>query len=240
MERVVFLIEQTNQRIGCLLNPESLTFTRAAGVKPRQSLGGPLAGAGLSDYPLLYIGGGRTELELDLLFDINLDGSSIQTEDVRDLTTPFWDMTENTVGADGFRHPPLVRFIWGKAWNVPGVVTAVAERLEFFTPTGTPQRSLLRMRFVRTGDPDEGRPREPIFLPPELEDFEDITPFLVDREEMYAFTADDRLDELAFRYYGDPQLWRLIARYNDVPDPLNVAPGTLLNIPGIEITRRRA
>ena len=33
MERAAFLIEDTNQRIGCLLNPESLVMRRVAGLR---------------------------------------------------------------------------------------------------------------------------------------------------------------------------------------------------------------
>ena len=46
MERAAFLIEETNQRIGCLLNPESLVVWRTAGLRSRQSVSGQLTGAG--------------------------------------------------------------------------------------------------------------------------------------------------------------------------------------------------
>jgi hypothetical protein len=152
VERVTFLIEQTNQRVGCLLNPESLTLQRVAGVQPRRSLSGGLTGTALADDPLLYSGGGRTELRLDLLFDIGLAGSSISTGDVRDLTLPLWNLAENSSRRDRYGQPPLVRFIWGKSWNILGVVVAVAEHLEDFTPGGTPRRSWLRLQMVRVDE----------------------------------------------------------------------------------------
>ena len=37
MERAAFLIEDTNQRLECLLNPESLVVRRVAGVRDRLS-----------------------------------------------------------------------------------------------------------------------------------------------------------------------------------------------------------
>jgi nucleoid-associated protein YgaU len=152
VERVTFLIEQTNERVGCLLNPESLTLQRVAGVQPRRSISGGLTGTALADDPLLYSGGGRTELRLDLLFDIGLAGSSITTGDVRDLTLPLWNLAENSSQRDRYGQPPLVRFIWGKSWNVLGVVVAVAEHLEDFTPGGTPRRSWLRLQMVRVDE----------------------------------------------------------------------------------------
>lgn len=57
MERVAFLIEDTGERLGCLLNPESLVMRRQAGIRPRQSVGGLVTGADLSDDQLLYCGG---------------------------------------------------------------------------------------------------------------------------------------------------------------------------------------
>lgn len=153
MERVAFLIEETNERIGCLLNPETLVMRRVAGVRPRRSATGQLTGEGLTDDPLLYTGGGRTELDLDLLFDVSLAGSSITTEDVRDLTLPLWELAENADRQEGYGQPPLVRFIWGKSWNIPGVILAVSERLESFTPEGVPRRSWLRLRMLRANEP---------------------------------------------------------------------------------------
>jgi hypothetical protein len=153
VERVAFLDDETNQRIGCLLNPETLVMRRTAGVHPRRSATGQLTGEGLTDDPLLYTGGGRTELDLDLLFDVTLAGSSIATGDVRDLTRPLWNLAENAARPERYGQPPLVRFIWGKSWNILGVIVAVAERLEHFTSDGVPRRSWLRMRMVRANEP---------------------------------------------------------------------------------------
>ncbi|MDQ5824434.1 MAG: hypothetical protein M3441_09545 [Chloroflexota bacterium] len=155
MERVAFLIEDTGERLGALLNPESLLMRRVAGVRPRRSISGPLSGAGLSDDPLLYTGGGRTELEFELLFDVTMAGSSLLTGNVRELTSPLWELSENkgSPGSGAYAQPRLVRFVWGKTWNVLGIVTAVAERLEQFNAEGAPQRSWLRMRLVRVSEP---------------------------------------------------------------------------------------
>lgn len=272
MERAAFLIERTGERLPCLLNPETLVVRRLAGVKPRRSVGGQLTGAGLADDPLLYTGGGTTELTLDLLFDVGLttatkspearyraraiEGdqglgelgglevereptSSMLTEDVRDLTRPLWQLAENGAGGDADGRVPLVRFVWGKSWNIPGVVTAVAERYERFTPGGAPGRSWLRMRLLRVAEPapetrSEIAPRTPVQLP-EIEIPED-------QIRIHEFTGNgsseegippvgERLDQLAQRYYGDSAFWRVIAAYNKLDDPTRVPAGTALRIP---------
>src|SRR5262245_2031694 len=173
MERVAFLIEETGQRLPCLLNPETVVVERLAGLRPRRSAGGPVTGAGLADDPLLFTGGGTTRLRLDLAFDGTPPGSNVPAQDVRELTAPLWNLTENVAGPDLSLRPPRVRFVWGKTWNFPGVVEAVAERLEYFTAEGVPRRSWLRLRLLRAiespaADPaGTDAPRPPLEVSPD-------------------------------------------------------------------------
>ncbi|MGH2507185.1 MAG: hypothetical protein ACRDHZ_07210 [Ktedonobacteraceae bacterium] len=239
MERVAFLVEATNERLGCLLNPASLVMQRVAGVLPRSSVGGQFTGNGLRDDPLLYTGGGKTVLELHLLFDVGLAGSSIQTNDVRDLTGPLWNLAENTQNAGGSRRPPLVRFVWGKSWNIPGIVAAVAERLEEFAADGVPQRSWLSMRLWRVSEtPKELGPNQSpmqMLSPADL----DIAPGSVPAEHVqsHVISAGERLDTIAARYYPNqagaqgPTHWRMLASFNNLQDPLHIPAGAVLQVP---------
>jgi hypothetical protein len=246
VERVAFLIEETNQRLSCMLNPEGLVMRRLAGVRSRRSATGHLTGAGLADDPLLYTGGGRTELQLDLLFDVALAGSSTTTADVRDLTGPLWKLAENAARSEGYRQLPLARFIWGKSWNVPGLVVAVSERFEQFTPDGLPQRSWLRLRFVRV---DEAPPK-PASVPAQLTAPESLNE-LKEKLETLEIPEEDiqihevvgsggeeeerataeRPDQIAYQSTGDPAAWRLITIFNKIDDPLHLVAGALLRIP---------
>jgi len=241
MERVAFLVESTGERLGCLLNPDTLVVRRQGGVRARSGAGGHLTGAGLADDPLLFTGGGRTELDLELLFDVNLAGAGVSTDDVRQLTAPLWALAENGEGQEAYGRPPQVRFVWGKSWNVPGIVGAVAERLEQFSPSGTAQRSWMSMRIIRVGQPPGPPPVEPSPLPPELPPpLPEGTPLapgtvlhqvLGTGDHPDSPAASESLYQLAQRYYGNPGLWRLIAAYNGVADPLRVPAGAVLRIP---------
>lgn len=240
MERIAFLIEPTGERIGCLLNPNSVVIRRTSGFRQRASIGGDLAGTGLTDDPMLYAGGGRTEIDLDLLFDVRLAGSTIQSEDVRDLIAPLWDLAENTLD-HGERRVPEARLLWGKAWNILVVVLAVAERLEDFTASGAPQRSWLRIRLARvaetvsrTAAADRGL-WQPGGLAPEAASGVRLHETLGGRTGETA--EGERLDVIASEYYGDPSLWRALAAYNRIADPTQVPPGTLLRIPPISELR---
>lgn len=72
MERVAFLIEQSGERVFAMINPDELTFQRQSGVRMRQRHQRPLASARRSDDPMIYVGGGITDLKLNLLFDVDL------------------------------------------------------------------------------------------------------------------------------------------------------------------------
>lgn len=243
MERVAFLIEDTNERLRCLLNPETLIVRRTAGIRQRRSIGGHLSGTGLSDDPMLYTGGGRTEMELDLLFDVTLAGSTVTTEDVRELTVPLWNLAENTANSQGFGELRRVRFLWGKYWDVPGVIIAVAERLEHFTPEGAPRRSWLRLRLLRVDDGTAATATAETSGAAAMS-LEELPDDLTDSEEEWEVYetlgtgeggSGERLDQLSDEFYGDPSLWRLIAKANDVDDPNQISSGTALQIPPLPL-----
>jgi len=236
MERIAFMVESSGERIGALLNPDSLVVRRLAGVRPRRSAGGQLSGAGLADDPLLYTGGGRMELDLQLLFDVELADSTIATDDVRDLTAPLWRLAEN--GPDRRAGgPAVVRFVWGKSWNVRGVVSAVAERLERFTAAGTARRSWLSLRLLRVAEgPATTASDAPVVPPPAQLEAAAMTPLGVPTAHQVIGAGGpggvgESLYDLAYAYYGNPGLWRVIASFNGIADPLQVAPGTVLRIP---------
>jgi nucleoid-associated protein YgaU len=45
--------------------------------------------------------------------------------------------------------------------------------------------------------------------------------------------SGDTLQSVAFKAYGDPALWREIARANDIDDPMRVRPGQRLLVPSL-------
>lgn len=241
MERVNFLIEVTNERVACLLNPEGLTVTRHAGVRPSQSVGGLLGGRAASDDPLLALGGGVTELDLHLLFDTSVQEAPQRASDVRELTRPLWQLAEEQ-GAPG-RPPALarVRFLWGKSWNVPGVVLAVSERFEQFAASGAPQRSWLRLRLRRVPEQAPGGPGGAAEVTPVHGRWPAVptdvaptgSPAGVYEVQGDGLQVGSRLDTLAAQVYGDPAAWRWIAALNDLASPFELVAGQLLRLPEV-------
>lgn len=301
MERVTFLVERTGDRIPCLLNPEGLEVRRSAGIARRRSAGGAILGNPRTDDPLVATGGGVTDYELKLLFDVdlltNVPGSPVgaataepmptapageaatgiaasleddttaatssepaaagqlpetgspspspalepappaRTLDVRTLTQPLWALAENGEAVAGRLAPQRVRFIWGRSWNVPGVVLAVAERLERFDAQGVPQRSWLNLLLRRVEEQLEtssapSPPTSPQFeLNPGVrsgDDGGDESVIVPVDDEGVALTP---LHIVAAERYGDPRYDRAIAEYNGLDDLLELAEGQPIRLP---------
>jgi len=237
MERVAFLVDETGDRVDCLLNPETVQVTRLAGVRPRGAAGATLVGAGLADDPLLFTGGGRTELVLDLLFDVELVDEQTRPEDVRALTRRLWILAENSAEEHGSLRPPLVRLVWGKTWNVPGIIVSIAERFDAFAIGGAPRRSWLRLKLVRVA---ESASEAQAGFEEELAAAS--TPKAAPGTAVLATGDGDpqpgysgvRFDLLANDALGSPLRWRLLAEHNQLANPLDVPAGTALSVPPLE------
>jgi len=125
--------------------------------------------------------------------------------------------------------------------NIPVVVESLSERYERFTPDGTPQRSWMRIRLLRAGE--EIRP--PVRSQVRLESLPGVEALAAANDLSWGVhektggeVGGESLSLLAYRYYGDPGLWRLIARANNIPNPLRILTGTLLRIPPLGVLKR--
>jgi nucleoid-associated protein YgaU len=240
MERVAFLIDDTGDRIDCLLNPETVEVTRLAGVRPRGTAAGQLTGAGLADDPVQFTGGGRTELVLDLLFDVELVEERARPTDVRTLTRKLWMLAENSAEQRGALRPPKVSMVWGRSWFVTGVIVAIAERFDMFTIGGSPHRSWLRMKLLRVAesaaeakaafDAELAAAAVPVVAPPPGTPPSGAVMAVGDGAAEPGYSGV-RFDLLANDALGSPLRWRLLAAYNQVANPFEVPPGTPLGIP---------
>ena len=93
--------------------------------------------------------------------------------------------------------------------------------IQCFLNDGTPVRAVVNVVF-REIDPDqkgslvsEGEKQSP------------------DHTKVRVFKAGDTLQNLAHHEYEDSTLWKVLAQYNDIEDPINIEPGTVIEIPPI-------
>ena len=123
------------------------------------------------------------------------------------------------VNIDGKLHrPPTVTFAWG-AIQFKGVITDVKQTFTMFMPDGMPVRARVELTFKSIADvADQGR-ESPLESP--------------DRTKYRTVHQGEYLWNFAVQEYGDAELWRVIARENDMLDPLDVSPGQVVKLPAL-------
>jgi hypothetical protein len=114
-------------------------------------------------------------------------------------------------------------------------VAAVAERLEYFTQSGTPRRSWLRLRMLRALE-------QPI-IPQKVPEPAATEPWVdwpteVDQEDVRFVDlvgdgggATEPLYLLAQRLHGTPDSEHYIAEFNEIDDLWRLVPGQTVQVP---------
>lgn len=186
------------------------------------------------DSPILQFVRGQTEtLSLDLFFDSTESGMDDNATSVADLTDQFYQL----VKIDGTTHaPPICFFTWGSAF--PGqrsyasmgggtgsqqrhgfkcLVESVRQRFTLFSPQGVPLRATLTVSL-----------KEYKTL---AEQIAEINKQSADHSHTHVVQLGETLSQIANEVYEDPAQWRAIADQNAILDPLELQPGTVLEIP---------
>lgn len=124
-------------------NPDSLKVSYQNQIQQPEG-----AGDQRGSQAQLFVGAGTTKLTCTLWFDVNAeqpeqaDPALRNVDDVRKLTnrvsyfiTPIPDKRDKKKFV-----PPAVRFLWG-SFQFDGIMDAVEETIEFFSPEGKPLRA---------------------------------------------------------------------------------------------------
>ena len=157
-------------------------------------------------------------LSLNLFFDTSLDNQ----ENVQDYTRKIVSLTLPRIGKDKKR-PPLCKIIWGIIGGKDSILLAncfletVTKKLTHFLEDGTPVRATLDCTFKEWKEPiKEKKIANPIDDPVRI----------VKRGET--------LSSIATEEFGDPSLWRVIAKENGLINPRKLPPGKVLTIPPLK------
>ena len=203
-------------------NPETLKITYANQiVEPK---GGDKA-AGTAGRQ--FVGAGTTKLALQLWFDVTaLDGSTDPqstgeqgiVDDVRRLTQHVvYFMTPIPTKSDPkILTPPGVDFSWG-TFSFKGMVEAMEESIEFFSPDGKPLRASISITLSQ----QKILARDPKGDSSPLTPRKGHTPLTIAKQ-------GDSVQQMAGKNgVGD---WQSIASGNGIEDPLRIAPGALIDL----------
>ena len=192
-------------------NPESLKVTFANAIVQPQGGDQSAGNAGRQ-----FVGAGTTKLALQLWFDVTAMETD-PVDDVRRVTQKvLFFMTPQKSEADPNKlSPPGVQFQWG-SFLFKGMVDALEETLEFFSPDGKPLRAsitltLSQQKILETEFTGDGRvPARPGQAP------------------LKAAKQDESLQAIAAKN-GKPD-WQSIAAANGIEDPLRLPAGALVNL----------
>jgi contractile injection system tube protein len=204
--------KDSSKDIKFLFNPENCTVKGGAKwtLEPTK--------AAKHSAPPHYGGAQNVNLSMSVLFDESLDASgdvSKYVEQMLEWTRP----TPDTLQKGKVPAGPVLGFAWGsnKTFNeFKCVLTSVSAQYTMFRPDGTPTRAMVSLTLDQV--PKDFKRQNP-------------TSGAIQGRSSRLVGDGDSLHSIAFQEYGDPTLWRALALFNEVDDPLRVPPGTSLLIP---------
>jgi nucleoid-associated protein YgaU len=117
--------------------------------------------------------------------------------------------------------PPWVKLSWGslKAAQFTAIMTSVNVTFTRFSPDGTPNRARCQLSLQEVPQPTKGQ---------------NPTSGALNAARVHSVVVGDSLASLAWNEYGDPTVWRAIARANNIDDPMRLKPGRELLLPAAE------
>jgi hypothetical protein len=203
-------------------NPTEFTLSKGAQLAE-------VAIPGLDSPILQFVRGQAETLALDLFFDSTETGMGDSATSVTSRTDQFYAL----IKIDGKTHaPPVCFFTWGSEF--PGkrvytgtgsplrngfkcVVESVRQRFTLFSPQGAPLRATLTIQL-----------KEYKTL---AEQIAEINAQSADHSHTHLVQAGETLAQIAGTTYNDPSQWRAIAAANNLSDPLDLQPATMLIVP---------
>jgi nucleoid-associated protein YgaU len=121
--------------------------------------------------------------------------------------------------------PPWVKLSWGnlKEAQFTAIMQNVSATYTRFSPDGTPNRATCQLAMMEIPQATKGQ---------------NPTSGALTASRVHSVVVGDSLASLAWREYGDPTVWRVIAKANDIDDPMRLKPGRELLLPAAEEVRR--
>lgn len=189
-------------------NPTEVQITKNAGWKRDTAKGASTAG------PVEFTGPEECHLNLEMFFDASgtHDGSVVAAvEQLLRCCVP----TESSVDRQS-PSPFVVVFQWGRITSFPAFVRSVIARYTLFAPDGTPIRATCTVALEEM--PTQAEKTNPTSGAPSV-------------RKVHTVVEGDTLASVAYAEYGAAALWRPLAAYNDIDDPMGLPHGTRLLLP---------
>lgn len=201
-------IEGKSEPLPVQFNPAEYNLSKGVSYTDKKVLG--------MDNPFTqFISGEAETLKMTLMFDTYLPPSDTREQeggsDVRKKTDKIIELMD----LDPTMHrPPIVTFCYGSL-QFRGVITEANQSFTMFLGNGMPVRAKLDLTFRAVEKPKT----VPLESP--------------DRTKRRTIHESQSLWMLAWEEYGDPQMWKVIAKENHIKNPLDLKPGQVLKLPAI-------
>lgn len=170
--------------------------------------------------PLQWRGAAPSRLTMTLFLDESDSASGSVLDDVETLLSCCAPTAESLQREQP--SAPHVTFGWGTTTSFTAVVHEVDVTFTLFRNDGRPCRANATVTL------------EQVDLPPVRQNPTSGAESVV---RTHTVVAGDRLPLLAYRMYGDPALWRLLADANHLDDPLTLRAGDTLLVPAAHATK---
>ena len=208
-------VEHTGDSFPVMFNPEEYTLNQDNNFASQTV-------PGLSSPLLQFVNGNLRTLEMELFFDTYLPYSTGGTppRDVREETDKIIALME----IDSELHaPPVLRFAWASL-EFRCVLARVSQKFQLFLDDGRPVRARLSCTFNEFID--------------EEREAKEVNRLTADFSKAHTVIEGETLANVAFKFYGNPELWRPIAIANRLVDPREIEVGQMLRIPALPFTDR--
>lgn len=210
---------ENGDELTVMFNPDTVTLTKT----PHWTVGhtnGQQMGA------VTYAADRPSTLGMTLIFDGSEDG-----ENVAKIVNKLTKMTkvdeqlgnnDKSVGGSGGsspqHRPPTVDFAWGNFLIFKGVISRLAATFNQFLDDGTPVRASVVIEFTQVVD-DGVFPKQ--------------NPTSGGRagERVHRLAPRETLDQIAYATFGQTGLWRALAAFNGIDDPLRLQAGDAILLP---------
>ena len=180
-----------------------------------------------------FLGGVGRTLTVQLIFDSFSDsdlfsGSAVKnlTEGVENRLKPVTDKLkklEQAVHIAGEIHePPLVIFSWGNL-SFKGRIISYSTNYTMFSMEGKPIRATVDLSIKEYRDPAKASRESPFESP--------------DRTKSRVVVEGMSLWSIAYEEYDDCEKWRIIAKANNIMNPLDIRPGQVIRVPALDSGR---
>lgn len=204
----------SNESLGTIefqFNPRELSLTKNAKWKRDAQRNARKSG------PPEFTGSDPSKLSLEMFFDAT---DTMDDRVVKQVDRLFACCTPTSKSRQGRKgSPPWVIFHWGGLTSFPAFVASVTAKYTLFTPGGTPVRAVCTVALEEISGEQGGQ---------------NPTSGALAARDAHVVVAGDTLQSVAYRAYGDPNLWRAVAEANGIDDPTRLRSGTRLLVPALE------